>query len=99
MISDCTCGGRRVKMAGKTPDGISYSYWRCKKCKEEVLGMKELHELSQKYEKIRKYSARTTRWGLSLGMRIPSEIVKRYKIKNKEELTIIPEKSGFRVVV
>ena len=99
MISDCTCGGKRIKISGKTPESVNYTYWRCPKCKEEVLGMKEFHELSEKYKILRRYSAKTTKWGLSLGIRIPSEIVKRYKIKDKKELTIIPEKRGFRVIV
>jgi len=98
-MTNCFCGGKRIKMTGKTPEGIIYSYWRCLRCKEEVLGMKELHELSNKYQKMRKYTAKTTKWGLSLGLRIPLQLVKRYNIKNKEELTIIPEEKGFRVLV
>ena len=98
-MTDCVCGGKRIKMSGKMPDGIGYDYWRCTKCGEEVLGMKELHEVAQKYKKIKRYSAKTTKWGLSLGLRIPAELVKKYKIKNKEELTIIPEQNGFRVMV
>jgi len=66
---------------------------------EEVLGMKELHEVALRYRKMKKYSAKITRRGLSLGLRIPAELVKRYKIKNKEELTIIPEENGFRILV
>jgi hypothetical protein len=86
-------------MSGKMPDGIAYYYWRCTKCGEEVLGMKELHEVAERYRKMRTYSAKLTKWGLSLGLRIPAELVRKYKLKNKEELKLVPEEKGFRVVM
>ncbi|MBW3022782.1 AbrB/MazE/SpoVT family DNA-binding domain-containing protein [Candidatus Woesearchaeota archaeon] len=97
-MSKCFCGGKRIKLKGKTPEGIEYEYFRCAKCGEEILGINEIHEISQKYKKIKQYSAKITKWGLSLGLRIPAELVKKYNLKNKEELIIIPEEGGFRVV-
>ena len=46
-------------------------------------------------EKI--YNAKISRWGLSLGVRIPAEIVKKINFTNKEEIIIIPLKNGFQV--
>lgn len=97
-MTRCSCGGTRKKLKGKTPDGITYDYLRCSRCGEEVLGMQELHEVADKYKKMRTYSAKITKWGLSLGLRIPSELVKKYKLKDKEELKIVPEIGGFKII-
>ncbi|MBI2549529.1 AbrB/MazE/SpoVT family DNA-binding domain-containing protein [Candidatus Woesearchaeota archaeon] len=35
---------------------------------------------------------------MSLGLRIPKELVEKYNLKNEEEVTIIPEEKSIRIV-
>lgn len=38
----------------KTPEGVSYSYFKCKSCGEEILNMKQLHNITKKYKKLQR---------------------------------------------
>ena len=51
--------------------------------------MKQLHTVANKSRELKKYHAKLTPWGKSLGLRIPSELVKKYNFK--EEVTLISE--------
>lgn len=82
----------------KTPEGVSYSYYRCAKCREEIVDMKQLHEVAEKYRSMKKYHAKVTRWGMSLGVRIPKELAEKYHFKENEEVNIIPEEEGIKIV-
>jgi len=35
-------------MEAKTPEGITYKYYKCENCGEEILNMEQLHEISLK---------------------------------------------------
>jgi antitoxin component of MazEF toxin-antitoxin module len=60
--------------------------------------MQQLHAVAEKYRIIKTYQARLSKWGMSLGVRIPQELVKRYKLHEKSDVAIIPEKGGIRIV-
>jgi hypothetical protein len=92
------CNGEMTELADKTPEGVSYRYFKCKKCDEEIVDMKQLHNVAQKYREMKRFSAKISKWGLSLGVRIPKELVKRYNFKDNEEVTILPEKEGIKIV-
>ncbi len=92
------CDGFMEELNAKTPEGISYKYYRCNKCGEEIVDMKQLHNVAEKYRTIKKYNVRISRWGLSIGIRIPKELVKRYNLKENKEVSIIPEKEGIKVI-
>ncbi|MBT5021310.1 AbrB/MazE/SpoVT family DNA-binding domain-containing protein [Candidatus Woesearchaeota archaeon] len=92
------CGTKMIKVSSKTPDGISYNYFKCSKCGEEILNMSQLHEVAEKYRNMKTYHAKISKWGLSLGLRIPKELVKKYKFKANKEVTIIPEKEGLKII-
>ena len=52
-----TCSGCKkgmIERIGKTPEGVAYKYYRCDSCGEEVLDMKQLHEVAEKYRNMRK---------------------------------------------
>ena len=57
-----------------------------------------LHNVAQKYREMKRYNAKITPWGQSLGIRIPKALVARYHFKANEEVSIIPEKEGIRIV-
>ena len=95
----CTACGREMKeLKDKTPEGIPYRYYKCKKCGEEIVDMKQLHTVASRYRSIKRYNVTLSKWGLSLGMRIPKEIVEKYKLKKNEQVVLIPEEEGLRVI-
>ena len=92
------CSGVMREFQAKTPENVTYSYYRCGSCGNEIVDMSQLHAVAEKYRVMKKYSAKVSKWGLSLGIRIPKELVKKYKFKDEKEVTIIPERKGIRVI-
>lgn len=98
-MKKCTeCGSSMQQLTSKTPEGIEYNYYKCKKDGEELVDMKQLHEVAEKYRNMKKYNVKLSKWGLSLGLRIPKELVGKYKLKDEKEVSIIPEKTGIRII-
>ena len=91
------CNNVMRELTAKTPDGVGYNYFKCSNCGEEILNMSQLHKVAEKYRAIKRFNARLSRWGLSLGLRIPKELVKRYRLKSNKNVTIIPEKEAIRI--
>lgn len=61
--------------------------------------MQRKHErIYRQYRIMKKYDAKLTKWGQSLGLRIPKDIVQKYKFKSDEEVTIILEKEGIKII-
>ena len=94
-----SCKGNIQQLNTKTPEGVNYSYYRCTKCHEEIVDMKQLHAVAQTYRTLKKYEVRLTKWGVSLGLRIPKELVQQYHLKDDKTMSIIPEKEGLRLVL
>ncbi len=92
------CGGSMESFEAKTPENISYHYYKCKKCGEEIVNRKQLHEVAEQYRVLKKYNVKLSKWGLSLGIRIPKELVNKYKLKDEDKVAIIPEKEGIRII-
>ena len=92
------CKGLMIEKTAKTPEGVSYNYFKCDKCGEEIVDMNQLHNVTEKYRIMKKYHVKLSKWGLSIGLRIPKEITKKYHFKANEEVAIIPEEKGIRVV-
>lgn len=90
------CKGKMVVNKSETPEGIEYSYYKCSKCGEEIVDMKQLHTVAEKYRIMKKYRVKINKWGLSTGIRIPQELVKKYHFG--EEVSIIPEKNGILIM-
>jgi len=98
MKSCSECKGTMVEKTAQTPEGISYNYFKCEKCGEEIVDMNQLHSVAEKYRIMKKYHVKLSKWGLSIGLRIPKEIAKKYNFKDKKEVSIIPEEKGIRVI-
>jgi Zn-finger nucleic acid-binding protein len=96
-MKKCTdCGTRLASHSSRTKDGFSYQYWKCQKCGEELLDMGQLEKLAASYSSMKK--AKISKWGQSLGLRIPKEFARRYNFKNEKEVTLIPEEDGLRII-
>ena len=49
MKSCSECKGTMEEFTTKTPEGIEYHYHKCTKCGEEIVDMKQLHQVAEKY--------------------------------------------------
>lgn len=92
------CKGLMEELNSKTPEGVGYFYYKCKKCGEEIVDLKQLHQVAEEYRALKKYQVKLSKWGLSLGLRIPKELVTRYNLKENEEVAIIAEKKGIKII-
>lgn len=92
------CKGKMKEYVAKTPEGVEYRYWRCSKCSEEVLDIKQLHAVAEKYRALKAYSVTISKWGSALAIRIPREITQVQRIKEGKKALLIPEKTGFKVI-
>jgi hypothetical protein len=92
------CHGEMKELTAKTPEGVTYRYFRCGKCGEEIVDMKQLHDVAQKYREMKTFRAKISKWGMSLGIRIPKELVQKYHFKDEEEVTIIPDDKGIKIM-
>ncbi|HLD15021.1 MAG TPA: hypothetical protein VJB94_00375 [Candidatus Nanoarchaeia archaeon] len=54
--------------------------------------------LKFKYRAVKRYSVKLSKLGLSLGLIIPKDLIKRYKLKEEDEVTIVPEKKGIKIL-
>ena len=99
MIKTCSeCKGKMKEHEAKTADGVNYNYYKCEQCGEEILNMEQLHNIAEKYRLMKKYNVKLTKWGESIGLRIPKEITKKYNFKLDEEVIIIPEDKGIKII-
>lgn len=92
------CNGVMKEMSALTPEGVEYHYYKCNQCGEEMLNMEQLHNVAQKYRLLKSYHVKLSKWGLSLGVRIPKELAEKYKLKENKEVIIIPEKQGMKMI-
>ena len=98
-MKKCTeCGNGMIELEAKTLEGVSYLYYRCKKCGDEIVNKQQLHKVAEKYRTLKKYNVKLSKWGLSLGIRIPKDLIKKYKFKEEAEVSIIPDKNGIRII-
>lgn len=98
MKTCAECKGKLEERTAKTPEGVEYQYFVCQKCGEEIVNMTQLHAVAEKYRHLKTFNAKISKWGMSLGVRIPKELVKRYAFKDDEQVTIIPEEGGLKII-
>ena len=99
MKSCLECSSKMIEKTAKTPEGFSYNYFKCSKCGEEVVNMKQLHNVAEKYRVMKSYHVKLSKWGLSIGLRIPKEVAERYDFRDKREVSIIPEEKGIKIIL
>ena len=98
-MKKCTeCKGTMKELGAKTPEGFEYKYFKCDKCGDEIVDMNQLHTIAEKYRAMKRFHAKISKWGMSLGLRIPKELVERYHLKDEKEVAIIPEENGMRII-
>ena len=95
------CAKCKLEMNEKTAvlkDGVSYKHYQCPKCRDEFLDMKQLHDVAEKYRNLKRMHAKVSKWGTSLGIRIPKDLVKKYGLKSNTDVMLIPDEDGIKII-
>ena len=80
-------------------DGIEYETFKCVTCGEELMNMHQLKALASKYRKLRKAKDVVfSKWGNSIAVRIPCEIVGEYNISEGKHGVLTTDKEGIRII-
>lgn len=80
-------------------DGVEFEAYRCSSCGEEIVDMKQLESLAEKYRKLRKAKDVTfAKWGNSIAVRIPRDIVEEYGIKSGRQAILTKDKKGIKII-
>ncbi|MFH1770682.1 MAG: hypothetical protein ABH828_03935 [archaeon] len=90
------CGSKLVVKEKRTKEGLSYNYYSCR-CGNDFLDMKQLEEVADKFREMKKHRAKLSRWGKSLGVRIPKDLEREY-FRDKKEVDFIPEKDCIKII-
>jgi DNA-directed RNA polymerase subunit RPC12/RpoP len=93
------CNKKMNEMKGNMVDGVSYNYYKCENCGREILDMSQLHAVAKSYREMKRYEAKLSKWGMSLGVRIPKELVKKYNLTGDSKVSLIPEKEGIKLIL
>ena len=86
------------RLQTSTPEGIAYTYFRCSQCGDETLNLDQLHNVASKYRSLKTYHLKLSKWGLSLGVRIPKELAKKYHLEDEKEIILVPEEQGIKLI-
>ena len=94
------CQGKMEKISSVIEkDSVGFEAFKCTACGEEIMNMKQLNSLANKYRKLRKAKEITfAKWGNSIAVRIPAEIVEEYSIKPGKHGLLTKEKEGIRII-
>lgn len=81
-------------------DGISYDYFKCPKCKEELMDMNQLGKTADKYRKLKDaQKTKISRWGNSLAIRISKEFVDALNLKDGDQVLLVKENKTLKILV
>lgn len=80
-------------------DGIEFEAFKCVLCGEEIMTMKQLKTLANKYRKLRSAKEITfAKWGNSIAVRIPRDITNEYKITPGKQGVLIKDKRSIKII-
>ena len=94
------CNGKMKKIKDSIKqDGVRFEAFRCESCGEEIMNMSQLKSLANKYRELRKAKEIVfSKWGNSIAVRIPIEIVSEYRIKSGSNGILTKDKDGIRII-
>ena len=80
-------------------DNVDYEAYRCTSCGEELMNMKQLRSVAAKYRRLRRAKEIVfAKWGNSVAVRIPNEIIEELKIKVGNHGFIDKDKEGIKII-
>lgn len=95
----CKKGEMKKKKDVMKQDGIEFEAYECSKCGEEIMNMKQLKSLADKYRELRKAKDIVfSKWGNSIAVRIPREYAEEFNISAGKHGLLKKEKEGFKII-
>ena len=95
MAKKCfECSGAMDLVRG-TRKGVDYAAYRCVKCGEEIMSLDQAANYLDAAQSAKTVSL--SKWGKSLGLRIPASIVRKFRLSDKKKARITEEKGSFKV--
>ena len=95
----CQKGKMEKKKDIMEQDGIEFEAYKCSECGEEIMNMKQLKVLADKYRKLRHAKDITfAKWGNSIAVRIPSDIADEYNISAGKHGILTKDKEGIKII-
>ncbi|MBI4141403.1 AbrB/MazE/SpoVT family DNA-binding domain-containing protein [Candidatus Woesearchaeota archaeon] len=94
------CKGNMVVTKDVMPkEKVVFEAYKCEKCGEELMNMQQLKSLADKYMELRKAKdVSFAKWGNSLAVRIPKDIVGELGIKEGTHALVTREKESIKIV-
>ena len=94
------CNGKMEKIKDEIEqDKVEFEAFKCNSHGEEIMDMKQLKGLASKYRKLRKAKEITfAKWGNSIAVRIPNEIIHEYKITSGKQGILTKDKEGIKII-
>jgi len=98
MCPICKKGKMKKRKDVIKQDGVDFEAYKCVKCGEEIMTVKQLKSLASKYRKLRTAKEITfAKWGNSIAVRIPSDIAEEFNITVGKHGMLTKEKEGFKI--
>lgn len=80
-------------------DKVEFEILKCSNCGEELMTMKQLKLLANKYRELQKSKEITfAKWGNSLAVRIPIDIAEELKITEGKHGTLTRDKNMIKII-
>jgi len=104
MHNKMICPHCKKKMKKSTElireDNIEFHAYKCAKCGEQLMNMKQLHNLASKYRKLKKaQEIKFTKWGNSIAVRISKKFVDELKIKPGKSAVMYKNGQELRILI
>jgi len=92
------CKAKLEKVKFDIGYGLDVESLNCKKCGFNITQDNKLRNAINSLREQMSKEIKIVRVGTGLGVRFPNEVVKSYKLKKGEEMTIKPEGDGIKLV-
>ncbi|MFH1072366.1 MAG: AbrB/MazE/SpoVT family DNA-binding domain-containing protein [Nanoarchaeota archaeon] len=79
--------------------GLSVDSLHCKKCGFNITDSKQLKTAIGSLRKQMEKEVKIIKVGAGLGVRLPNNLVKSYRLKKGEDILLRPEEDGIKLVV
>ena len=94
----CQKGTMEKKKDVIEQDGVEFEAFKCSRCGEEIMTMKQLKALAGRYRELRNAKEVTfAKWGNSIAVRIPSDVAEEYDIRAGTHGILVREKEGIKL--
>ena len=96
----CGKGTMQMHKDSIKQDNVDFDALKCDNCGEEIVTMHQLKQLAGKYRELRKSKEVTfAKWGNSIAVRIPQDIVQELGISEGKKGFLMKSKKGLKIDV